>query len=139
VNRRQRDRGAADALGLVLIAPAAIGLALLVVSLGRSVESRSETQAAAESAAQAAALERSPSAARAAAGRAVDAMLTNVDTCGTREVVVDTSEFRAGGSVSVTVTCFASDRGVEVVQDGAREFSTTATARIDRFRAAEGP
>ena len=44
-----------------------------------------------------------------------------------------------GGSVSVTVTCFASDRGVEVVQDGAREFSTTATARIDRFRAAEEP
>lgn len=139
MTRPQRDRGAADALGLVLIAPAVIGLALLVVSLGRSVESRSETQAAAESAAQAAALERSPADARAAAQRAVDAMLTNADTCGTRDVVVDTSDFRAGGRVSVTVTCFASDRGVEVVQDGAREFSTTATARIDRFRAAEGP
>ena len=33
-----RDRGAADALGLVLIAPAVIGLAILVVALGRGVD-----------------------------------------------------------------------------------------------------
>jgi Flp pilus assembly protein TadG len=134
-----RDRGAADALGLVLIAPVVVALALLVVSLGRSVESRSETQSAAESAAQAAALERSPSAARAAADDVVEAMLTNADTCGSPVVDVDTSEFRPGGRVAVTVTCSASNRGVEVVQPDAREHSTRAVARIDQFRAVEGP
>lgn len=134
-----RDRGAADALALVLIAPAVIGLALLVVSLGRSVESRSSTQAAAEAAAQAAALERSPSAARAAAQRVVDEMLTDPDRCGTPQLSVDTSDFRAGGAVAVTVTCSAGDRGVEVVQQGARVFTVRATARIDPFRATEGP
>ena len=136
---RTRDRGAADALALVLIAPVCVGFALLVVSLGRSVESHSETQAAAESAAQAAALERSAGAAVAAAEDVVTAMLTNPDTCGDPGVVVDTSDYRAGGSVAVTITCVASNRGVEVVQPGGREFSTRAVARIDQFRAAEGP
>ncbi len=133
-----RDRGAADALGLVLIAPAVIGLALTVVLLGRSVEGRSEAQAAAESSAQAAVLERSPSAARAAAVRVVDAMLTNADTCGDRDVDVDTDDFGPGGSVSVTITCTHSNRGVEVVPLDPRPYSATATARIDRFRSAEG-
>jgi Flp pilus assembly protein TadG len=138
--RPVRDRGAADALGLVLIAPAVIGLALLVVSLGRSVESRSSTQAAAEAAAQAAALERSPGAARTAANRVVATMLEpDVDTCASPQVAVDTGDFRAGGSVAVTVTCSATNRGVEVVQDGPRTFSVRATARIDPFRATEGP
>jgi Flp pilus assembly protein TadG len=137
-SRPTRDHGADDALGLVLIAPAVIGLALLVVSLGRSVESRSSTQAAAEAAAQAAALERSPRAARDAATRAVATMLDlDVDTCASREIEVDTSDFRAGGSVAVTLTCSATNRGVEVVQDGPRTFTVRATARIDPFRATE--
>ena len=37
-DRATRDRGAAEALGVVLIAPVAIGLALLVVSLARGVD-----------------------------------------------------------------------------------------------------
>lgn len=134
-----RDRGAADALGLVLIAPAVIALALLVVSMGRSVESRAESQSAAESAAQAAALERSPSAARAAAADVIAAMLGSADTCGSPVVDVDTTEFRPGGWVSVTVTCASSNRGVEVVQPDAVEHTTRAVARIDQFRAVDGP
>ncbi len=118
-----RDRGAADALALVLIGPVCVAFALLIVSLGRSVESRSETQAAAESAAQAAA----------------HAMLTNPDTCHAPVVDVDTSDFRAGGSVAVTIVCTATNRGVEVVQPAAREYSTRAVARIDPFRATEQP
>jgi Flp pilus assembly protein TadG len=137
--RERRDRGAADALALVLIAPVIVAFALLIVSLGRSVESRSETQAAAESAAQAAALQRSPGAARVAAEAVIDAMLTNPDTCGNPVVVIDSDDFRPGGTVAVTVTCTASNRGVEVVQPSGREFSTRAVARIDQFRAAEAP
>ena len=70
----RRARGAADALALGLIAAAAIGLAVLDVMLGRSVDSRAPAQSAAEAAAQAAALERSPGAADTAARRVAQAM-----------------------------------------------------------------
>ncbi len=137
--RERRDRGAADALALVVIAPFIVLFALLIVSLGRSVESRSETQMVAESAAQAAALERSPGAGRAAAQAVADAMLTNPDTCSNPRIDVDPADFRPGGSVAVTISCFATNRGIEGVQDGSIEFSTRAVARIDQFRAEEAP
>jgi len=62
--RFRSDDGSSDALGLALIAPAAIGLALVILFLGRGVDSRATVQSAAESAAQAAAQERTPAAAR---------------------------------------------------------------------------
>ena len=58
MRRVWHDRGAADALGLVLIAPVMVGLAILVVSLGRGVDSQAQARSAAEAAAQAAVLER---------------------------------------------------------------------------------
>ena len=133
----RRDRGAADALGLVLIAPAVIGLALLVVALGRGVDARAQTRSAAESAAQAAALERSPGAAEAAARRVAAAMLVDHDTCAHPSVSVDTTEFGPGGAVRVTVECHASSRGIEAVQGADRRSAATAVAHIDDFRVAE--
>jgi hypothetical protein len=132
-----RDRGAADALALVLIAPAVIGLALLAVMLGRSVDSRAQAQSAAEAAAQAAALERSPGAAGAAARRVAEAMLVDHDSCAAPSVRVDTSSFRPGGEVRVSIECHASRRGIEVVQRSTRAFAAEAVAHIDEFRAAE--
>ena len=132
-----RDRGAADALALVLIAPAVIGLAVLVVMLGRSVDARAQAQSAAEAAAQAAALERSPAAADAAARRVVAAMLVDRDSCSVPSVHVDTSAFRPGGEVRVSIECHAAARGIEVVQRSARPFVAEAVAHIDEFRAAE--
>jgi len=67
LRRGRSDRGSSDALGVALIAPAAIGLALVILFLGRGVDSRATAQSAAESAAQAAAQERTPAAARATA------------------------------------------------------------------------
>jgi Flp pilus assembly protein TadG len=133
----RRDHGAADALGLVLIAPAVIGLALLVIALGRGVDARARAGSAAESAAQAAALERDADAAVSAARRVAEAMLVADDTCGRPLVLVDTSQFRPGGEVSVTVECRSSNRAVEAVQDGDRATRATATAHVDRYRAAE--
>ena len=133
-----RDRGAADALALVLIAPAVIGLALLVVMLGRSVEGRAQAQSAAEAAAQAAALERSPAAARGAAQRVATAMLVEPDSCATPVVRVDTSAFRPGGEVRVSVECHAAPRGIQAVQRSTRSFVAEAVAHVDEFRAAEG-
>jgi Flp pilus assembly protein TadG len=143
VRRRRsshRDRGAADALGIVLVAPVAIGLALLVVFLSRQVDSRAQVRTAAESAAQAAAQERSPAAAEVAAHQVVAAMLTDPDTCSSPSAVVDLTQFAAGGIVAVTVSCSVSDRGIELIaptDPAQRRFTVTASATIDRYRATE--
>lgn len=138
---RARDRGAADALGLVLLAPAVVGLALLVVALGRDVDARAQVRSAAEAAAQAAALERSPSVARAAAERVATAMLVDADACATPRITVDRPAGAAvpgsGATIAVTVECAVSDRGLEVVRPGSREIRVTAYATVDVFRGSE--
>jgi hypothetical protein len=138
VSSPARDRGAADALALVLIAPAVIGLALLVVMLGRSVDARAQAQSAAEAAAQAAALARSSGAAEVAARRVVQAMLVDHDSCSAPSLLVDTTSFRPGGEVRVSIECHAGARGIEAVQRSAKSFAAEAVAHIDEFRAAEG-
>ena len=132
------DRGSADALGLALLAPAAIGLAVVVVFLGRGVDSRATVQSAAEAAAQAAAQERSPAAAVAAAEQVGTAMLVDRSSCSSPLVLVDTSAFGPGGQVAVTVSCTVSVEGLELI-DPPTPGPTTATAfaAIDPLRAAE--
>jgi Flp pilus assembly protein TadG len=138
VTRTVRDRGAADVLGLVLLAPAAVGLALLVVALGRGVDSRAQTQSAAEAAAQAAALERTPAAADAAARRVAAAMLVDGDSCSSPSVSVDTRQFVAGGLVRVAIECGVSNRGIESIPGPRRATRAEAVAHLDEFRVAEG-
>lgn len=136
--RLRSDRGSSDALGLALLAPAAIGLALVIVFLGRNVDARATVHNAAESAAQAAAQERSASAAVQEARRVAGAMLTDTDSCADPTVAVDTSEFRPGGTVSVTVTCHPSSRGLEPIDPPTRSHTVTAIATIDPLRAGDG-
>lgn len=140
-----RDRGAADALGLVLIAPAVIGLALLVVALGRGVDARAQVRSAAEASAQAAALERDAHSASIAANEVARAMLTDSDACPDPSIGVvyprpgaPTSGI-SFGLVEVTIRCTVSDRGIEVVQSGSREQVVTAVASVDFFRASGAP
>ena len=133
------DRGSADALGLTLLAPAAIGLALVIVFLGRGVDSRATVQAAAEAAAQAAAQERSPAAAVAAAEQVGAAMLTDPTSCSDPSVFVDLSAFAPGGQVVVTVSCTVSDEGLEAIAPSPLGPTTaTAFATIDPLRATQG-
>ncbi len=132
------DRGSADALGLALLAPAAIGLAVVIVFLGRGVDSRATVQSAAESAAQAAAQERSPAAAVAAAEQIGAAMLVDTASCESPHVVVDTSRFAPGGQVAVTVSCTVSTAGLELIDSpGSGPTTATAFAAIDPLRATE--
>lgn len=144
-DRPPRDRGAADALGLALIAPVAIGLAVLVIALGRDVDARAQTRSAAAAGAQAAALERNAADADRAARRVIDAMLVDVDACPAPDVTVDyptvpdASSGIAFGTVSVTVRCDVSDRGLELVRDGGHEEVVTAVATVDFFRAGGTP
>ena len=139
MRRRVRgDRGSSDALGLALLTPAAIGLAVVIVFLGRGVDSRATVQSAAESAAQAAAQERSPAAAVAAAEEVGRAMLVDPSSCSSPNVSVDVSGFRPGGQVAVTVSCTVSADGLELIDPPSKGATTaTAFAAIDPFRATE--
>lgn len=136
---RCRDRGAAEAYGLVLLAPAVIGLALLVVSLGRSVESEAQVRTAAEAAAQAGALERTHAAARSAAERVAAEMLVDATTCSDRLVSVPNAPERGigmvAGMIEVTIACTVPNNGVEEVQESDIVRSATAYATVDQFRA----
>ncbi|MGI9646142.1 MAG: pilus assembly protein [Ilumatobacteraceae bacterium] len=135
----QTDAGSSDALGLALIAPAAIGLALVILFLGRGVDSRATVQSAAESAAQAAAQERTPAAAVAAAREVADAMLDDPSTCASPSVAVDLSGFRPGGQVAVTVACSVSAAGLELIRPPDHgPYTATAFATIDPLRATTG-
>lgn len=130
------DRGSSDTLALALLTPAAIGLAVVIVFLGRGIDSRATVQSAAESAAQAAAQERTVAAAISAAEDVGRAMLVDPTTCASPEVAVDVSDFRPGGRVAVTVSCTVSGTGLELIDPPSTDATTaTAFAVIDPLRA----
>ena len=138
IRRLRGDRGSSDALGLALLTPAAIGLAVVIIFLGRGVDSRAMVQSAAESAAQAAAQERSAGAAMAAAQDVGQAMLVDPSSCASPNVSVDVSDFRPGGQVAVTVTCTVSTDGLELINPPSGGANTaTAFASIDPLRGTE--
>lgn len=132
----RRDRGEANALGLVLITPVALALAALVLWVGRKVDTDAQVQAASAAAAQAAALQRTPAAAHQAALAAATAMLTDGKACpGGPRITIDTANFHAGGDVTVVVSC--SPLRSDLALAGARPvtFRASSTASIDSFRA----
>ena len=136
--RLRRDDGSSDALGLALLTPAALGLAVVIIFLGRGVDSRATVQSAAESAAQAAAQERSGPAAVAAAEEVGRAMLVDPSSCSSPSVAVDLSDFRPGGQVAVTVSCTVSADGLELIDPPSTGPTTAiAFAAIDPLRATE--
>lgn len=131
------DSGSSDALGMALIFPAALGLAIAVLVLSRGVDSRATAQSAAEAAAQAAALQRSPAAADAAMTRVTNAMLTDGRTCAFPSVSRG-GIFAAGETISVTVSCSTSLGGLELAGADERPAQTyTAFAVVDPFRAVD--
>ena len=128
------DEGSSDALGMALIAPAALALAIAVLFISRGVDSRATAQSAAEAAAQAAAQQRNRGDAQVAAQRVGAAMLTDPSTCASPSVRLDGS-FAPGETISVTVSCSTSTAGIELVPSAPtspQEY--TAFAVIDPFR-----
>ncbi|PIE34394.1 MAG: hypothetical protein CSA55_01090 [Ilumatobacter coccineus] len=135
------DRGAADALELVILAPVLVVLALLVISFSRQVDGLAQVRTAAEAAAQAAALERDPGRAVETAQSTALSMLTSVDSCSHPTVAVTRSVVGIGlddGLVEVTVSCVAPNQGIEPVQSTDVALSATAYATVDLFRARSG-
>lgn len=130
-----RDRGEANALGLVLIAPVAIALALLILWIGRKVDTDAQVQAASSAAAQAAARQRNPAAAVAAAQSTARLMLTDVAECpGGPLVSTDASQFRPGGEITVVVACSPMRSDLNVGDLGSATFTASSTASVDAYR-----
>jgi hypothetical protein len=135
-----RDRGEANALGLVLIAPVAVALAILILWIGRKVDADAQVQAASSAAAQAAARQRDPASAVSAAQAAAAAMLTDAAACpGGPAVSVDASAFRPGGEVTVVVSCSPRRSDLSMSRADAATVTASSTASIDSYRAAGLP
>jgi Flp pilus assembly protein TadG len=91
---------------LVLITPIVFALLAFVVGLGRAADARGRLTGAARDAARAASLTATPAAALAAAKSTARADLTGAGLeCRDPQITADTSSFRPGGHVAVTIRC----------------------------------
>ena len=124
------------AVEVAVIAPAFIFLMLLVVFAGRVSEAEGNVERAASAAARAASLRQHPSDATTDAETAAEENLAQAGVpCTTLTTAVDTSDFRAGGTVTVTVTCEASMADVTLLGvPGTRVFSAQVVEVIDNYR-----
>ena len=122
---------------LAVLTPILIGLVLLVVYTGRTVESQADVAHAAYEAARAATLAATPAAAETAAAQTAVANIAEGSVaCQTLDVDVDAAAFAAGGHVGVTVTCHASYSDLALLAvPGGRSFTANATAVVDTYRA----
>ena len=135
VHRGRGDSGSA-ATELVLLTPALVAMLLLVVMGGRYANARADVDAAARDAARAGSIARGPDSASADGEDAARARLHEGDvTCRTLNVVLDTAEFRAGGSVTATVSCTV-DLGdlTGLALPTSRTFTASFTEPVDVYR-----
>jgi Flp pilus assembly protein TadG len=100
------DNQGSAAVELVLVTPVLIALMLFVVAGGRLASSRADVDAATRDSARAASIARSATMAARDGRAAAEATLTSRGvSCRTLAVTVDTTQFRAGGTVAATVSC----------------------------------
>ena len=135
LRRTRRDSGSA-ALELVLLTPAIVAMLLLVVMGGRYAQARADVDAAARDAARAGSIARGPDSATADGESAARTRLDEGGvTCRTLTVSLDTAQFRAGGSVTATVSC-AVDLGdlTGLKLPSSRTITATFTEPVDTYR-----
>lgn len=131
----RRDTGSA-ATELALLTPLLILVLFFVVAVGRLAHAQLLVTDAAHQAARAATTARDPATAttlaRAAAATALDG---HASTCRHPSVTVDTSRFRPGGIVAVTVDCTTTLTDVSLLRlPGQQHVTARFTAPIDVYR-----
>lgn len=135
LSRRRADERGSMAVEVVFMIPILLLFMLLVVAGGRYVSVRADMEAAARDAARAASLQRSDDAARSAAGTAATAALDGFASC--RMGGYD-SDFRAGGSVEVTIDCDVPNDGLGLLGlSGSLAMSASGSAPLDTYRRTE--
>jgi len=127
-------------LGLVLIAPLAIAMAVVVLWTGRKVDADAQVQSASSAAAQSAAHQRDLRSAIVAAQGTANAMLVDVTACAGGPVVsISAANFRPGGDVTVVVSCSPARSDLALAGPGAATFTASSTATVDVYRSAGLP
>lgn len=130
------DRGS-SIIELVIVMPIVIVLLFTMVALGRYSQNKILVEQASAAAARAASLTSSPGQAQRAAQRAAQATLSGAGlACAGMTASVDTSVFRPGGQVSVTVTCTADLSNLALTGvPGSASLHSTSVAPLEAFRA----
>lgn len=130
----RNERGSA-VVELTVLAPLLLLLLLLAVVAGRLVDARMQVDDAAHDAARAASIQRTAGSANASAKSAASATLEDEHTtCRNMSLTTDTSNFYAGGSVSVDLTCQVDLSDLTMLHlGGSRTIEAHAMAVIDQF------
>ena len=141
MGKRRDPEAGSTTLELAILVPALLIFFLVLVTVARFESAQMRVDTAASMAARAASLARSPAEARADAEAEIKRSLASAGVaCTTREVHIDLSSFRAGGTVKVAVTCHA-ELG-DLAGMGYLPFNTAITGSssepIDRFRQVTG-
>lgn len=131
----QEDRGSAS-VELVLLTPALLAFALLMVLAGRVADANSTADQVAHSAARAASLERSVAAAEgAASSTAASSLAENGLSCGDHTVTLDHGGLTPGGAVTAVVECHVGLSGLTGLGvPGTLTVTGDATVVVDTFR-----
>ena len=120
---------------LVIVAPVLLIVIVLMVALGRVDSAQGDVESAARAGVQAAVVQADAADAQTQAAAAVTSTLAGAGlTCPVAADHDDTSNFVAGGSVSVSVTCVTSLADVSVPGvPGRQDLAATSSAHIDPF------
>ena len=134
--RLRRGDAGFGSLELVILTPVFVAMLLLVVGFGRITHGRQLVEQAASAAARAASLDSTPAQATKDAQREARDILTQAGViCHTFTANVDTSNFRAGGQVSVTVDCVTSLSDLGLVGfPGSKTLEASSTSPLEQFR-----
>jgi Flp pilus assembly protein TadG len=135
--RRIRGEEGQAIAELVIVAPVLLLVIVLMVALGRVDSAQGDVESAARAGVQAAVVQADAGAAQTQASSAVTSTLAGAGlTCPSPQITTNTSNFVAGGSVSVTVTCVTSLADVSVPGvPGLKTLTATSVAYLDQFRA----
>ncbi len=130
-----RERGSAAA-ELVLVTPLLILFLLFAVAAGRLVQGKLDVDSAAQQAARAASLARTPQAASAQAQQVAQAALAGQSvSCDPAVITPDLGDFVPGGEVTVTVTCTVRLSDLSLLHiPGSETITATFTSPVDTYR-----
>ena len=139
VRRFREDDGQAIA-ELVIVAPVLLLIIVLMVALGRIDSAQGDVESAARAGVQAAVVQPDAADAQTEATSAAISTLAGAGlTCLSPQISTDTSNFVAGGTVSVRVTCVTSLADVSIPGvPGSKTLTATATAPLDVFHTIVG-
>ena len=132
---QSRERGSAAA-ELVLVTPLLILFLLFAVAAGRLVQGKLDVDSAAQQAARAASLARTPQAASAQAQQVAQAALAGQSVTSDPAVITpDLSDYVPGGEVTVTVTCTVRLSDLSLLHiPGSETITSTFTSPVDTYR-----